>query len=94
MIMKIPSTAMLRLLRIGWPLGMLLMAGCANHPEPDNIRFGESVRHTIALQTTDPSAGATGLDGEKAEKALREYRGFAGSPTEVPSGNVIFDLGN
>jgi hypothetical protein len=63
-----------------------LIAGCANYPEPDNIRFGESVRHTIALQTTDPSAGAPGLDGEKAEQVLRAYRGYVGSPETVTAG--------
>jgi hypothetical protein len=44
----------------------------------------------IALQTTDPDAGATGLDGEKAENALRAYRGDVGSPKAVESTNVEF----
>jgi hypothetical protein len=65
---------------------LLLIAGCATDGEPDNIRFGESVRHTIALQTTDPNAGATGLDGQKAEQVLRAYRGYVGSPEAVTAG--------
>jgi hypothetical protein len=44
----------------------------------------------IALQTADPDAGAMGLDGEKAEQALRAYRGDVGSPKAVESADVEF----
>ena len=53
----------------------LLLAACATDPAVDNLRFGESVRHMITLQTADPNSGAPGLDGEKAETVLRTYRG-------------------
>ena len=62
-------------LRFLLPAGALLLGACANYPEPDNIRFGESVQHTIYLQTTDANAATTpSLDGEKSEGAMRAYR--------------------
>ena len=64
-----------------WLLSPLLIVACAAYQEPDNIRFGESVRDMIALQTADPDAGARGLDGEKAERAFSLYRRSAASPT-------------
>ena len=69
---------------------LLLLTACATDPEPDNIRFGESVRHMIALQTTSPNAGARGLDGEKAEAALRAYREDVGSLKSVEKAKVKF----
>lgn len=68
----------------------MLVAACATDQEPDNINFGESVRHTIALQTNDPDAGAFGLDGEKAEKTLRAYRGDVGQPQAVDTADIEF----
>ena len=67
-----------------------LLAGCAAFQEPDNIQFGDSVRHMIALQTTDPDPGARGLDGEKAEQTMRAYRGNVGSPQNVENANIEF----
>lgn len=92
--MKIRSIVFHRVLGVGCLASLVLTAGCANYPEPDNIRFGESVRHTIALQTTDPNAGATGLDGEKAEGALRAYRGDVAAPQDVSAADLSIDMGN
>lgn len=62
--------------------------GCAK--EPDNIRFGESVRHMITVQTTDPNATATGLDGYKSEAAIRAYRGATANPQAVEAADIEF----
>jgi len=88
--MKATSIALRCMVRAGWLVSPLLIGACATHDDWDNPRFGESVRHTIALQTTDPDAGARGLDGEKAENVLRTYRGSTGSPESVESANVEF----
>jgi len=73
-----------------WLLTPLLVAACATDQDPDNLRFGESVRNTIALQTNDPNAGAFGLDGEKAEKTMRAYRGDVGQPQSVENASIEF----
>jgi len=67
-------------------LGILtpLVTGCAsdnlNHADQN---YGNSVRSMIALQTAQPARGATGLDGEKAAKALEAYRKDVAKPEEV-----------
>ena len=61
-------------------LTAFLIASCATDPTANNIRFGESVRHMITLQTADPQSGATGLDGEKAEEVIRAYRADVAKP--------------
>ena len=73
-----------------WLLSLLLIVACAAYQEPDNIRFGESVRDMIALQTADPDAGAPGLDGEKAERAFGRYRTSAATPQSVQKTSVEF----
>ena len=75
-----------RVRRSIWLLSPLLIVACAAYHEPDNIRFGESVRDMVALQTADPDAGAPALDGEKAERAFNLYRGSAASPTAAEGG--------
>ncbi len=66
--MRIPAVA-----RCLLPAGALLLGACANYPEPDNIRFGESVQHMMYLQTTDANAATTpSLNAEKVESALKE----------------------
>jgi hypothetical protein len=69
---------------------LVLLGACATDPEPDNLRFGAAVRHMISVQTADPNAGARGLDGEKAEQALRAYRGDVGSRESVNQAKVSF----
>ena len=59
---------------------LFLLAACVTDPTADNIRFGESVRHMITLQTADPQSGAAGLDGEKAEEVIRAYRADVAKP--------------
>ena len=78
-------------LRYLLPAGALLLGACANYPEPDNIRFGESVQHTIYLQTTDANAATTpSLDGEKGIGAIRAYRQPGKTPQAVSGGQVGF----
>ena len=81
--MKSLKSAIPPLARCLLPAVALLLGACATEPEPDNLVFGESVRHMIALQTADPDAGARGLDGERAEAALRAYRQDVGKPETV-----------
>ena len=69
-----------------------LLASCASDPTADNIRFGESVRHMITLQTTDPQGEAPGLDGEKAENVLRAYRGDVAKPETVERQVIELDF--
>ena len=53
----------------------LLSAGCATQDEHlANIDFGNSVRHTIALQTDNAAHAGAGLDAQKAQNVLAAYR--------------------
>ena len=91
--MKTTSIALPRLLRAAWLMSPFLLGACATDHEWDNPSFGESVRHTIALQTTDPNVGARGLDGEKAELVYRNWRTSVATPESVKtieSANVQF----
>jgi hypothetical protein len=88
--MKTTSIAVPRLIRAVWLMSPFLLGACATNQDWDNPRFGESVRHTIALQTTDPNVGARGLDGEKAELVYRNYQTSVGSPKSVEGANVEF----
>ena len=54
-------------------IAAVLLASCAE-PTVLDPPFGNSVRHMIALQTTDPSLDAPGLDGQKAINTLEAYR--------------------
>ena len=63
---------------------VVLLAGCAGDEErAANATFGESVRHTIALQTANPGAAGTGLDAVKAAAALEAYRKDVGNRSAV-----------
>jgi hypothetical protein len=53
----------------------LSVDGCALDDGPVDTGFGDSVRRTIALQSAEPDRGARGMDGDKAETAIRAYRG-------------------
>jgi hypothetical protein len=80
------SSAPRRLIRFSLPASLILIGACAT--EPDNTRFGESVRHMISLQTTDPNANASGIDGPKASAALRAYRTDVAKPKTVDTKSV------
>lgn len=71
-----------------------LLFGCATEPDvtqdPD---FGQSVRQMIAIQTGDPWAGGTGLDGEKAAAVLRSYRKQVADPKKVEQDLIEINLG-
>ena len=71
---------------IRFPLTMmtvLLLFGCASNDQAAVSNHGESVRHMIALQTSNPSGGAMGLDGQKAELTLQKYRTDVAIPRDV-----------
>ena len=50
-----------------------LAAGCASD-EPQATNFGDSVRHTLTLQTATPGTTTSGLDAVKAVAVLDAYR--------------------
>lgn len=58
-----------------------LMAGCATDEERwETADFGDSVRHTIALQTEYPGSAGLGLDGQKAANVMKVYREDVAKP--------------
>ncbi|RTQ99635.1 hypothetical protein [Halomonas nitroreducens] len=67
---------------IGWLLAAgcaLALTGCmAPRPGADLPAFGESVRHTKAIQTYQPGDPVPTLGGAKAAEAMRGYRTPAG----------------
>jgi len=71
-----------------------LLHGCVTEPDiTDDPDFGQSVRQMIAIQTGDPWAGGTGLDGEKAGNVLRAYRDQVGDPERVQQEILQINLG-
>ncbi|SCZ60204.1 hypothetical protein [Thiohalomonas denitrificans] len=75
---------------IGIAVSTLFVAGCAG-PDPLKDDFGESVRHMIRVQTDNPAyQNGSGLDGERAERTLRDYRGAetgtVGGSTAISNG--------
>lgn len=65
-----PAGRWLLLVAIG-----LLLAGCmAPKPGADLPPFGDSVRHTKALQTYEPGDEVPPLHGAKAAESMRTYR--------------------
>ena len=67
----------------------LNLSGCATEEIPDSSPdFGDSVRHTIALQTGGYSR-PTGMDAVKAENALREYQKDVAKPEQVKQDLII-----
>ena len=74
----------------------LIFTGCAMI-EPDITQdpdFGQSVRHTIALQTADPWASAPGMDAQKASTVLSTYRKQVGEPKRIEQDMIDIELGN
>lgn len=71
----------------------LFVPGCVHEPQLRDEPFGQSVRHMILVQTTDPGREPLGLDGEKALKALEDYR--SGDGLDGDSGGLAdaLDLG-
>ncbi|WP_303900867.1 hypothetical protein [Thiohalomonas denitrificans] len=75
---------------IGIAVTSLLVAGCAG-PDPLKDDFGESVRHMIRVQTDNPAyQTGSALDGERAERTLRDYRG---AETGTPGGSPAISSG-
>ena len=61
----------------------LTLGACAMEEIPESSPdFGDSVRHTIALQTGGYSR-PTGMDAIKAERSLREYQQDVAKPKKV-----------
>jgi hypothetical protein len=64
-------------------LPLLLMMGCATDDANRDTRFGQSVRHMLAVQTANPDANARGFDGQKAALSLQQYRKDVAKPQQV-----------
>ena len=70
---------------IGAVVNLLILIGCATDNDLAADNFGNTVRHTIAIQTAYPSANGQGLDGQKAALAFSEYRKDVAKPKKVDS---------
>lgn len=71
-----------------------LLVSCATDEEmAQNADFGNSVRHMIALQTTNAAVAGTGLDGVKSEAVLHAYREDVAKPKEVEKDLIRIRLG-
>lgn len=68
-----------------------LLASCAE-PTVLDPPFGESVRHMIAIQTTDPSLDAPGLDGSKALSVFKTYQEGDGGNGDGDNGGAVILL--
>ena len=60
-------------------LAFLVLSGCTSNETADHT-FGDSVRHTIAIQTARPRSQEIGMDGTKAALALQKYQKDVGDP--------------
>lgn len=85
------SASRLLVLALVLPMALLLSA-CVQEPKLRDEPFGQSVRHMILVQTTDPQREPLGLDGEKALNALDAYRsgdgGDSGSAADALSSGL------
>lgn len=68
----------------------LLLAACASTTPHYDMRFGESVRATLASQVAHPDAGANrnpvaGIDGRAAAAAQERYEHSFAQPTPPPA---------
>ena len=61
----------------------IVCSGCASDDFLSQDDFGNSVRHTIQVQTSSPGTSAYGLDGQKAALAFTEYRKDVAKPAKV-----------
>lgn len=64
-------------------LPLCLLMGCATDEPNRDTRFGQSVRHMLAIQTASPDRNARGLDGQKAALSLQQYRKDVAKPQQV-----------
>jgi type IV pilus biogenesis protein CpaD/CtpE len=60
-----------------------LATGCASDDEPQATTFGDSVRHTLTLQTASPGTTGSGLDAVKAIAVLDAYRKDQGDRKKI-----------
>ncbi|MCE8015761.1 hypothetical protein HOP62_06660 [Halomonas sp. MCCC 1A17488] len=66
-------------------LAMVLTACMAPRPGADLPPYGDSVRHTKAIQTYEPGDEVPSLHGAKAAEAMRVYRLPAAGGGQAPS---------
>ena len=63
-------------------VAILIFTGCTSNDTTEE-KFGDSVRHTIALQTANPRSQGIGMDGPKAALALQKYQRDVGDPKKI-----------
>ena len=68
----------------------LLLSGCAATTPQNDVRFGQSVRATLASQVADPAAvrntkPVNGIDGRAARAALQRYEHSFGKAEAAPA---------
>lgn len=89
---------MMRYTLLGVAVAMSL-AGCETTQEPAqptlSPTFGNAVKASMAAQVVNPEAGkdeqpAPPLEGQKAEKAMKDYRGEEG---KAPADRILIDVG-
>jgi len=76
-------SGILKMIPISFVIFVVLAGGCASDDEIDASNYGDSVRQMIAVQTSHPNSGVTGLDGQKAALTLQRYRTDVATPKEV-----------
>ncbi|WP_111412469.1 hypothetical protein [Billgrantia lactosivorans] len=84
------SSARHRLFRgLGLAALLLALAGCmAPRPGADLPPYGDSVRHTKAIQAYSPGDEVPALNGDKAASAIRAYRTSAGGGSPASGGGT------
>jgi outer membrane murein-binding lipoprotein Lpp len=76
--------------------GNTVLAGCSiTNRESMAPNLGEAVKHNMALQIIDPTAGekvqpAATLEGQKAEETMKRYRKESG---KTPTQRLILEVG-
>ena len=69
------------------------LGACAWEQEPNNLTFGDSVRHMIAAQTANPNYGAPGLDGVQGEAAFQAWQKSVAKPEQVQKQVIQVNVG-
>jgi hypothetical protein len=93
--MTLEPTHHFAVLSVAVCLSALTIVGCATNDEYwETADFGNSVRHTIALQTANAGSSGTGLDGAKAQTVLNAYRQDVAAPKSAERDIILRMSGN
>lgn len=73
--------------------GIALLTGCESTPTALEQNFGSSVRNMIELQTVQPEDQGIGMDGQKGEAVLENYRKDVAEPQKVQESTLRIQVG-